>query len=283
MRFRLVLVGGLAFFVVMNVLLWRSEYAPSSRLGLTVPAEVVWEKVLTSPDDSWLEVRHRGVKLGRAHWRARVSEEVPPVDPDDPFGEAAPEGMGNRVTGYALDFSGNVAIDERTRLRFDLGLELDPAQRWKHFSVKLAVKPYALEVIAVAREEKITVSTTEDDGAKERVYSFADLRNPQKILADLGGPMASAALGAMLGPRPLEGLGLGSPTGAAGGGERAGLVWEARHDRLVFGRTELRVYRLEARLLGRYRAVLIVSPVGEILRLELPDDLVMENDALFNQ
>ena len=48
----------------------------------------------------------------------------------------------------------------------------------------------------------------------------------------------------------------------------------------MVGRTELRVYRLEARLLGRYRAVLIVSPVGEILRVELPDDLVMVNEAL---
>ena len=57
---------------------------------------------------------------------------------------------------------------------------------------------------------------------------------------------------------------------------------EAPLDRLKFGRTELRIYRLEALLLGRYRAVLIVSPVGEVLRIELPDDLVMVNDALIS-
>ncbi len=272
MRFRITFFIVVVFFAVMNVLLWRSEYAANVRLGTSVPTDVVWEKVLTSPDDSYLEVRHRGVKLGRAHWRVRLSEEQPPVDEDDPLGEASPDGMVRRVTGYSLDFSGNVAIDEQTRLRFDLSLDLDATQTWQRLTIKLGVKPYyALEILAWAREEKVTVVTTEDESRKERVFTFADLRNPEKVLRELGGPMLPAALGAMMGPLRLD------PGGAAGG-----LVWKARHDRLVFGRTELRVYRLEARLFGRYRAVLVVSPVGEILQLELPDDLVMVNDAMFN-
>ncbi len=42
----------------------------------------------------------------------------------------------------------------------------------------------------------------------------------------------------------------------------------------------MRVYRLEARLLGRFRAVILVSLEGEILRVELPDDIVLTNDVL---
>ena len=61
-----------------------------------------------------------------------------------------------------------------------------------------------------------------------------------------------------------------------------GLKWEARNDRLTIGSNPVRVYRLEARLFDRYRAILFVSPVGEILRVELPDDILLTNDALSN-
>jgi len=273
MRQKILFLIVVGFFVTMNVLLWRSEYAPNSRLNTSVPTDVVWEKVLTSPDDSWLEIRHRGTKLGRAHWRSRISEQLPPPSDDDPFGEGSLEGMVHQVTGYSLDFSGTVALDELTRLRFDFGLSLDSAQRWQELSIKVVIKPFNLEVNASSKSQTLTITTSEEEGQKKRVYALADLRQPEKLLRDLGGPLLPATLGAMLGPLRLE---------AGGNGTGGGLTWEARHDKLVFGRTELRVYRLEARLLGRYRAVLVVSPVGEILRVELPDDLVMINDALIN-
>lgn len=269
MRQRLIFFAVTGFFIGMNLLLWRSEYGDSARFGASLPTDVVWEKVLTSPDDSWMEVRHRGAKIGRAHWRARLSEEVPEFDPEDPLGELSPEGMVQTVTGYSLDFSGNVALDELTRLRFDLGLELDARQAWKELTIKLVVKPFSLEVFASAQEEAVRLVAVEDDQRKEWTYKLADLRDPARLMKDLGGPMLPAALGALMGPLRAE---------AAAGGP--GLVWEARNDRLMVGRTELRVYRLEARLLERFRAVFLVSPVGELLRVEFPGDLVMINDAL---
>jgi hypothetical protein len=42
----------------------------------------------------------------------------------------------------------------------------------------------------------------------------------------------------------------------------------------------VRVYRLQARLLDRYQIVVVVSRVGEILRVELPNGLLLVNEAL---
>jgi hypothetical protein len=104
--------------------------------------------------------------------------------------------------------------------------------------------------------------------------SISDLQNPDKVLTELGGPTLPAALAA---------LGLRSPSPQAGtNGVALGLKWEGRNDWLQVGHNPVRVYRLEARLFDRFRAALFVSPVGEILRVELPEDTLMVNDALTN-
>ena len=91
-------------------------------------------------------------------------------------------------------------------------------------------------------------------------------------MRELGGPALPAALAA-----------LGLPLYQANPSSTAiGLTWEARNDRLKIGSNYIRVYRLEARLFDRFKAVLFVSPVGEILRMELPDEIVLTNDALTN-
>lgn len=279
MRYRLTFLLVAAFFVTMNVLLWRSEFAAKSSFGTPVPAMVVWEKMVTSPDNSWLEIRHRGTRVGRAHWVATIQEEYPAervLPPTDDEGnlleELPPEGMVRAVTGYTLDFDGNVALDELTRLRFSMALRLDTNQLWRELNLKFQIKPFSLEVAASAAREELRL-VVEEEARKEYVYSFADLRNPDKILRDIGGPLLPTALGAL--SLSLRGPGRTDP--ALGG---AGFLWDARQDRLQLGRTDLRVYRLEARLMGRYTVVMFVSPVGEVLRVELPDDVVMMNEAL---
>ena len=76
MRYRFYLLLVTAFFLTMNVLLWRSEFGSRGHLGAPVPADFVWEKVLTSPDHSSLEIRHHGVKIGRAQWAASIGEDA---------------------------------------------------------------------------------------------------------------------------------------------------------------------------------------------------------------
>lgn len=267
MRHRLLFILATAFFILMNALLWRSEFAQKSSFGTPVPAEVVWDKLVTSPDNSWLEIRHRGSKVGRAHWVATINEEAP--EEDLLFEDIPPEGMVRTVTGYTLDFDGTVNIDEWTRLRFNMTLKLDTNQVWRDLTVKFALKPFTMEILASAAKQELRIAT-EDETRREYIYPFADLKNPQKILRDLGGPLLPAALGALAVPLPAN-----TPNRPT-----AGISWEARNDRLRIGRTDLRVYRLETRLLGRYSVVLFVSPVGEVLRVELPDEIVLANDAL---
>jgi hypothetical protein len=42
----------------------------------------------------------------------------------------------------------------------------------------------------------------------------------------------------------------------------------------------MRIYQLESRLLDRYRVRVSVSPVGEILRVELPGDVLLQHETL---
>lgn len=268
MRYRAFVLLVTAFFVTMNVLLWRSEFSARGRLGTPVPAEVVWEKVLTSPDNSFLEIRHRGVKIGRAHWVASIGEEL--ATGHLLSEELAPEGMVKVLTGYSLDFDGNVSLEDLTRLRFNFNLKLDTNQNWQNVSLKLAIKPFSWEIQASAENQTVRFVTDDDESTRDRTFTFADLRNPEKVLRELGGPTLPAALAAF--GLPLQ--------QAQPGSIGLGLKWEAHNDRIKIGNNLVRVYRLSARLFERYRAVLFVSPVGEILRMELPDEIVLTNDAL---
>jgi len=272
MRHRMFFLMTTAFFVTMNVLLWRSEFGARGRVGASVPPEVVWEKVLTCPDISGLEIRHKGTKVGRANWTASVGEES--ASGKVMTDELPPEGMIKLLSGYRLDFDGRVAIESLSRLQFNSNLKLDTNQNWQEFILKITLKPFSWEVHASEPQQSVTFVTQDDEGRSEQVFKFSELRQPDKLLRDLGGAALPAALAAF-GVRwqPQE----GRTNGIA-----LGLKWEARNDRLTIGSNPVRVYRLEARLFDRYRAVLFVSPVGEILRVELPDEILLTNDALSN-
>jgi hypothetical protein len=73
---RLCLLLAAVFWITMNVLLWRSEFRGEDELGSAVPVEIVWHKMLTAPDDSALEISHRGNKVGHCRWRVNVGEEL---------------------------------------------------------------------------------------------------------------------------------------------------------------------------------------------------------------
>ncbi len=97
--------------------------------------------------------------------------------------------------------------------------------------------------------------------------TFEELRNPQTLLRDFGAP---AFLGFLGGPLRL-------PTASA---ITLGLKWEACNDWLKIGRSQVRTYRLQAHLLDRYHVTVFVSRAGELLRVELPTDIVLVNEAL---
>jgi len=58
------------------------------------------------------------------------------------------------------------------------------------------------------------------------------------------------------------------------------LRWEARNERLLMGNARVRVYRLKLRLIDGYEASVIISPIGEILRVDLPDEISLIHEDL---
>src|SRR5947208_7624859 len=62
------------FWIVMNVLLWRAEFGGGREFGSAVSMEVVWQKILTAPDDSTLEISLNGKKIASCPWGANTGE-----------------------------------------------------------------------------------------------------------------------------------------------------------------------------------------------------------------
>jgi hypothetical protein len=46
------------------------------------------------------------------------------------------------------------------------------------------------------------------------------------------------------------------------------------------GNARVRVYRLQLRLIDGYEATVLVSPIGEILRVDLPDEISFIHEEL---
>lgn len=258
------------FWLTMNFLLWRSEFGGHKQVGSSVSIETVWNKVLTAPDASSLEIYYHGKKIGFCRWAASVGTLAGKNLPD----EFHPEGMVEQPTSYNLDLEGNATLSGTTnRLRFDLNLKLAINRSWEEFTIRANMRPDSWELHATAADQKARFII---DGAVERweqTFTFADLRNPQILLREFGGPLALGILGSM------GNLGLGDPAKTNRTAASLPIKWEANNDTMRFGHSKVRVYRLRAKLFDRYEAFIFVSRVGEILWVELPDQIILSNDA----
>jgi len=260
-----------AFWAVMMGLLWRSEFGHGRPVGSEIPASLVLDKILTAPDQSTLEIRHGTNRVGYCRWRAdvgqefatgaRMSEEEEPV-----------EGMVQHLAYYTLDVDGNVAVaDLPHRARFVFSLRLDTNRVWQWFDLRITLRPDVYEISANAAEQTVKLHVDAGADKVDRSFRFSEFQNPQRLLTEIGGPALPLMLG-IFGPA------------AAGGGTNAlqtmGLKWEAHNDALLLGRNSVRAYRLKGTLFDRFHMNFYVSPVGEILRVELPDKIVLLNDQL---
>lgn len=259
------------FWVTMNILLWRAEMSGQrGKSGSPVPPDLVWTRILTAPDDSSLEVYHRGRRLGHCRWWANITEPKNQNE-QNPDIESI-EGRVERITGYTLDLEGNILINtNQPRLRFTWHSEFGSNKAWRNMSLRLYARPLTIDVKADAAAQIITVARRDDESAWERTFTFSDLSKPDKLLGGLGLPFG----GLLLSGLPAM------PSGDLKSIAKLdlGLNWEAQNDWLEAGNARVRVYRLQARLFDKYHAVVHVSRVGEILRLELPGDVVLVNDA----
>jgi hypothetical protein len=258
------------FWGTMNVLLWRSEMSLGEDAGTPLPVAAVWERMLTAPDESSMDVYHRGKKLGYIRWMPKVIEEAADVWPEDQDPNA-PEGRVKRILGYELLLDGNLALDQGPqRLRFTWQAELDPRQVWRSMHFRLNQRPLAFDVLAEAATETVTVRVGDDPPVFQQTFGLDELSQPQALLGMVAlplplGPLANLLPAAgKLDPRQVS----------------LGLDWRASSDTLRIGTVRTRVYRLKARVLDKYEVTAVLSRVGEVLRLELPDRVLLLNEAL---
>lgn len=258
----------LAFFLVMNVLLWRSEFAGHSDVGSPIPAELVWHRILTAPDDSALEITRGEEKIGYCRW-------IPNVGEARQTGRTLPENYEPDVLlqslgGYTIDLEGNVLI-ENARVRFAFNLECGTNHTWRELTLNLTLRPQRLEIHASAAERSVRIKVSGGDVDLNRTFRFEELADPTQLAGAFDNPMLPLVLGA-IGPAFSHLPRDGAPSAA--------LSWQASTDWLAIGRSRMRVNRMEARFFDRYKFVVVTSRVGEILRVELPGNIRLLNDAL---
>lgn len=256
------------FWVTMNVMLWRTEFRGRTEPGSEIPLEVVLQKILTAPDNSTMEILQRGKKIGYCRWSANIGEDLAT---GRVMSETLPvEGMVKKLASFSLDLDGTVSVGTPTnRFRFYIGMEFSTNQTWREFNLRISQRPAVWELRASAPDQTLRL-VVHDEGAQwERTFPFAELRNPEKLAAELGGPLLGGLLAGTLG-------GLDNLPALA-----AGLTWEARNDWLEIHQARARVYRLRARWRDeRYQAGALISRVGEILKVELPNGITLINDEI---
>lgn len=256
------------FWVVMNVLLWRSEMSNAQDGGSPVPPAAVWERILTAPDESVMVILYRGERVGSCRWLPTVGEELLPQDVDNEF---APEGRVGRITGYRIDFDGSLILSEESmrRLRFRWELELAPDRQWRKMRAQLTNRPARWEAEADAATEQLTLSTGDPPDGWQRTLRFAELKTPGALLRTLGLPGELGRWGVLLGGIPLPDPAMLDLS----------VDWRASRDWLRIAHARTRVYRVRARLFEGHEIVVLLSRVGEILKVELPGDIQLLNEG----
>jgi hypothetical protein len=257
-----------AFWVVMSVLLWRSQSAAHSGLGSAVPVDVVWDKILTSPDSSSLDIFDHEKNIGRCEWKATVGS-VSQAMEKSLSEDYEPDGLIQQPTGYSLSVNnGQATIFGTNRIIFDFRLLLATNRAWQDFHLTGKMRPMTWDIHAIAASRKVMVKITYNGVVWQKALKFSDFDHPETLLEELG----EAGILDFFGPGDLS-LEKESIEQAA-----AGLKWEAHEDWMQFGHSRTRVYRLETGFLGM-NFYLFTSRVGEILWVEGPNKLTVRNTA----
>jgi hypothetical protein len=261
---RLAFCSVVMFWVVMNALLWRVEYG-SRGGGIAVPVELVWQKILTAPDASSLTIYQGGKKAGFCQFATSVEQAMSGLEE----GALPPEGI-LRQAGCQIRFDGNASVGGFTnRFAFSGRIQFSSSRAWRELTLKLSRHADAVEVHSVADHQTVHLKITGDGEVIEREFTFAELQNPGALLRAAAGELGDGLPGGLdWFPRPQI---PGAPAGS--------LRWQAHHDRLMVGREPVSAYRLETRVLDQ-PVVIYASPLGEILRVELPGGVTAVLDQL---
>jgi hypothetical protein len=257
---RLTFLAITAFWVTMNVLLWRAEYGLRGS-ETPVPVEIVWRKILTAPDASSLSVYQRGERTGYCEFSTSVGQEMAAMDID----KLPPEGLVKRA-GYQIHLAGNLAFGDFTnRLKFDGRVKFYNAREWRELAFMVSTRAVQIEIRAQATNETVQVKLTTEAGTLERQLPISDLQDPDML--------ARTFLGSFAEPL-LDALDLPDVTAMA---SSQTIEWTACRTRVKITSEPVPVYQMETSLLG-HQIVVDVGTLGEILRVRLPGDFTAQID-----
>jgi hypothetical protein len=180
-----------AFWIVMNALLWRAEFARGRETSSDVNPETVIDRLLNAPDMSSLQVLHHGAIIGTLEWKPSLIEATPPGGD----GTASPEGM-VQTAGYNLDadlmLNGELPTD---RWRIISHLELDTNRNWVEWVIRVQQRPASWELTARQRRDHVLLRQENGKEQREKRFSLRDLSNPRAALGPyallLPGPLAA--------------------------------------------------------------------------------------------
>lgn len=260
MTARLTFLGIAIFWLTMNGLLWRAEFG--SHGGDTeIPVQLVWRKILTAPDASSLSVYQNGERMGYCEFSTSVGQQMATVDADKP----PPEGLAKQA-GYQIHLAGNVSLGDFTnRLKFDGTVQFTTPRQWRELTLRITSRTTVIELHSVATNQILHCKITGDGTVLERDLAFEDLHNPASILRAFAGDFADVLPGSF----DLADL---TAIPAAQGPE-----WTASRTRVKIGTEAVPVYQLKTAMLGR-EVTVIVSTLGEMLRVELPGGIIARID-----
>jgi hypothetical protein len=265
------------FWITMNALLWRAEFG-GKEIGAATPVSLIWQKILTSPDDSGLAVNIKGDRVGYVRWAPNIGEEIATGKTANENTEL--EGRVKKLTGYTIHADGNFILpDGGGRIRFEIDAKFSADDQWTEWTLRGVQRPNTWGIAANRKKETIDLILGEGAAAVKQTFRFADFRNPGKLIVDLGIASELPVVAALL-PNLTA---ISSSANATNSPALTfGLNWEGRQDWLQMGHSRVKVYQLRARLLDKYEAIVIVSRVGEILRVQLPGEMTLVNEALIN-
>jgi hypothetical protein len=257
---RLTFIAIAGFWVTMNVLLWRTEFG--ARGGDTeVPFQLVWHKILTAPDASSLSVYQNGDRMGYCEFSTSVGQQMATVDADKP----PPEGL-IKQAGYQIHLAGNISFGDFTnRLKFDGTVQFTTPRHWRELNIRITSRVSIVEVHSVATNQMLHLKILSEGMLLERNLAFADLSSPSVVLRTFVGDFADTLLNGLDLPE------LATVTTAQN------YEWTACRTRMKIGTESVPVYELRTFLLGREVKVM-VSTLGEVLRVELPGNIVARID-----
>ena len=258
---RLVFAAIVSFWLVMNFLLWRSQWQGRSQIGNQVPLETVWQRILNAPDSSPLEIYDHDTKLGICRWSANSSLLSNKMLQQD----YAPPDVNPTLKGYTLSVSGNTCLGSYTnRLRFEGMLTLTTNQLWQDLHIQASLRSNSWEIHGLAASKKLTIIVKGPEGIWRKRLDFSQLQDPESLLAEFGIPSFTA----------VPGLAKDSWAGVG-----QAMKWQGYEDHMMLGHSRIRVYRLESHFLGQ-KIDLFISRAGEIMLAEFPNQITLRNEAL---